>query len=102
MKNFGEVLFRVGAKGFLSATGAYGYWYPDTSEPVTIKKEILGSHMYLWRNQGDYLAFRIPAGALNLRVNLADNSDVCVWFTEKALIQEKALIDINPRQRKKV
>ena len=101
MKNFRKVLFRVGAKGFLSTTGAYGYWYPDTSEPVKIKKEVLGSHMHLWKNQGNYLAFRIPAGALDLRINLDKNSDVCVWFTEKSLLHEKALINLNPKQKKK-
>ena len=93
MKNFGKVLFRKGSPGVLSSTGAYGYWYPSADHKVVVQEDIVAEHLFLWRNQNPYFAFRVPARVLNLKIDIPDDTDICVWFHEKSIIIEKALID---------
>lgn len=88
MKNFKKITFRKGARGLLSTTGQYGFWYPDLENKVTIQKEISAEHMHLWKNQDPYFAFRVAPCALNKR----GDKDICVWFHEKSILIEKGLI----------
>ena len=89
MKNFESITFRKGAVGFLSTTGEKGWWYPDATHPVKIVEDVEAKHLFLWRNQDPYFAFRVPPWALNRE----GKTDICVWFHEKAIIIEEALID---------
>jgi len=93
MKNFSKILFRKGSTGYLSSTGAYGYWYPNTDNSVLIQEDIVVNHLHLWKNQDPYFAFRVPAWALKLKANISDDADVCVWFHEKSIVVEKAMIE---------
>ena len=95
MKDFRRILFRKGSIGFLSSTGAYGYWYPDPDNPVKITEDVIANHMILWKNQDPYFAFKIPARALDLGIKINDDEIVCVWFHEKSIVVEKALIEKN-------
>jgi len=92
MKNFKEVTFRKGSEGFLSSTGEYGYWYPNLDNKVTVQEDIDIEHLYLWKNQDPYFAFRVPSWALNLNISLSKDVDVCIWFHEKSIIVEKGLM----------
>ncbi len=93
MNDFRKILFRKGSVGFLSSTGVYGYWYPDPDNPIRITEDIIADHMFLWKNQDPYFAFRIPAWALDLKVNISDDRTICVWFHEKSIVIEKAMIE---------
>ncbi len=93
MKNFKTVTFRKGAVGLLSATGEKGWWYPSKDHSVTVTEDIEAQHLFLWKNQNPYFAFRVPARVLNLKIDIPDDTDICVWFHEKSIIIEKALID---------
>ena len=88
MKNFEQVTFRKGAIGLLSTTGEKGWWYPNLDRSIVIQEEVEAVHLSLWKNQDPYFAFRVPAWALNKD---GDN-DICVWFHEKTIVIEKALI----------
>ena len=89
MKNFKNVIFRKGAVGLLSTTGEKGWWYPNLDHSVTITEDVEAQHLSLWKNQDPYFAFRMPARALNRK----GDQDICVWFHEKSIIIEKAMIE---------
>ena len=89
MKNFNYVTFRKGAVGLLSTTGEKGWWYPNLDHSVVITSDVEAKHLCLWKNQDPYFAFRVPPWALNRE----GDQDICVWFHEKAIIIEEALID---------
>ena len=93
MKNFKKTSFRKGSEGFLSSTGEYGYRYPNLDNTVIVQENIAIEHLHLWKNQDPYFAFRVPSWALNLNISLSKDVDVCVWFHEKSIVIEKALID---------
>ena len=89
MKNFEQVTFRKGAVGLLSTVGEKGWWYPSLDHSITVTKDVEAQHLFLWKNQDPYFAFRVPASALNKD----SETDICVWFHEKSIIIEKGLID---------
>lgn len=73
---------KKGTKGRLSETGYYNYWYPGLAEKYSteILKDVECEHLSSWKNQGDYLAFRVPADAVRTLVELDSDQFVCVWI----------------------
>ena len=78
-------LLKKGTEGRLSELGAYNFWYPGMDEmyKTEILKDIECEHLILWRNQGKYLAFKVPAHAVRTLNNLEDDKFVCVWILKK-------------------
>ena len=90
MKNFKNVNFFKGAKGYLSTVGMYGFWYPSHDYETVILKDVVAEHLTYWRNQDPYFAFSVPAGSvMTISENLKDDQKVCVWFHETEILRNK-------------
>lgn len=72
-------------KGKLSELGYYGYWYPGTGEKYDTKilEDVKCEHLVSWKNQGDYLAFKVPAYAVKTLVEVNKKQFVCVWIRKE-------------------
>ena len=78
-------LLKKGTQGRLSEVGYYNYWYPGTKNKykTEILKDIECEHLALWKNQGKYLAFKVPAYAVKTLNDLEDDKFVCVWILKE-------------------
>ena len=79
MKDHGIIVTTADIKGYLSETGAYGFWYPCEDEKVIIPKGTSIEHLFLWKNQGLFLAFKMKMEVLNKDNVQKPNQYVCVW-----------------------
>ena len=60
MKNYGDVKFPKGIKGYESENGYNNWWYPGIKTPVEIPLDATARHLHLWRNQDPYFVFAVP------------------------------------------
>lgn len=84
MKNLGLVKLKQGTVGYLSYIGYYNFWYPDTEQPITIPTDIEVEHLSLWKNQGDYIAFKIPQ--IVFKPEDLSTEYVCVWIAADQIL----------------
>ena len=90
MKNFKNVKFYKGTTGYLSTVGMYGFWYPSHDYETTILEDVDVEHMWGWRNQDPYFAFKVPAKSVQtITSDLREDQMVCVWFHEKEILRNK-------------
>ena len=82
---------KKGTKGRLSEVGYYNYWYPGLSEEylTEILEDVECKHLSLWKNQGDYLAFKVPAYAVRTLVEVDSKQFVCVWIRKEDVKNDK-------------
>ena len=76
---------KKGTKGRLSELGAYNFWYPGEKDMycTEILEDVECKHLVLWRNQGKYLAFKVPAYAVRTLIKVPEDQFVCVWILKK-------------------
>ena len=76
---------KKGTKGKLSEVGYYDYWYPGIGEKYNTKilQDIECEHLFSWKNQGKYLAFKVPAYAVETLVEVRSDQFVCVWIRKE-------------------
>lgn len=82
---------KKGTKGKLSELGYYDYWYPGIGDKYNteILKDVKCEHLSSWRNQGDYLAFKVPAPAVRTLVEVDPKQFVCVWIHKEDIENDK-------------
>lgn len=80
-----EIIFKKGTVGRLSETGYYNYWYPGSGQKykTSITEDVECKHLFSWKNQGEYLAFKVPAFAVNTLNDLEDHKFVCLWVLKE-------------------
>jgi hypothetical protein len=87
MKNYNKIKLPKGTCVKLSEVGYYDYWYPgsDESYDTVITSDTEAIHLSLWKNQGNYLAFKVLSKHVKTLCFVPDDKYVCVWIKEKEL-----------------
>ena len=84
--NYGDVIFPKGTIGYESENGMYNYWYPCKSALLEMPMSVKARHLFLWKNQGDYLAFAVPLMVFKPEtIAEARTQYVCVWFPKETV-----------------
>jgi len=84
--NYGDVIFPKGTIGYESVNGMYNFWYPGKEHQIEIPIKCVARHLFLWKNQGDYLAFAVPMMVFKPEmIAEAKTQYVCIWFKKEII-----------------
>jgi len=88
MKDLKKIFLKKGTVVKLSEVGYYDYWYPgrDESYDTVIITDTEAKHLSLWKNQGEYLAFKVPSTAVKTLCLVPKEQFVCVWIKQNELL----------------
>lgn len=81
--NYGTIKLTKGLVGYESELGHGGWWYPDRSRELEIPFEVSAEHLFLWKNQGNLVVFKVPLCVFKPEKLIEEGKNpsyVSVWF----------------------
>ena len=82
MKSYNKIKLSKGTCVKLSEIGYYNYWYPGSSDKykTIITCDTVVEHLSLWKNQGEYIAFKAPSRCVKTIGKVPEDQYVCIWI----------------------